>query len=161
MKNSYVLKTFAICCTAFLIVYAGFVAKNFWKNKKIVEEPQKPQKTEYQYNKAQFLDRRNRNTVNHLTRAEIVVKDDLKSPNGKIYEVKFNDDALTLRPATPRGNRGSTFLQLKPGTYTISWTVKNSRYTWPRFTTHTKTITVNPNTNWIHISIEGNNITIS
>jgi hypothetical protein len=155
MQHNYVLKTLFLSCFAFLFVYSGFIGLNSWKRK------ERPKVVKTTYNSTSYLKPAYKANISHLARIEIAVKDDLKSPNGKVLKVEFNDDTLALKPSDPQGTRGSTFIQIQPGTYTITWNVKNNKYTWPRYTTHSKQIKIESTDLWIHILIEGKNITIS
>ena len=157
MKNGYVLKTFAICCCAFVMVYAGFVFTSLWHLRKNAASSN----IDPSYQKAAFIKPDFQPGVDHIIRVEIAVKDDVLSSKGQIMEVQFNDETLILRPADSQGRRGSTFLQLNPGNYTIKWKVKNNSYSWPRYSQHKKIVPITSKDLWIHIFIEGKNITIS
>jgi hypothetical protein len=161
MHRKYVLKTFAIFCCSLVIVYSGFLGSHYFQDKKAVstttldDKTAKPRKIDFirpEYNPVENK---------HLTRVEIEVRDDLTTPDGKVLSVIFNDDHLVLRPADNIGKRGSTFLQLRPGIYNISWTVKNNPYAELRETQQTMQIKVLPSDLWIHIYILGKKIKIS
>lgn len=161
MNRSYVYKTLAIFCVSLILVYAGFVATHFWQKKETDLQASKSEE-KVTYSSISFIRPNYKpNDSKHLTRFEIEIKDDLLSPNGKIVGVWFNDDRLTLNPSDQYGKRGSTFMQLLPGSYTIEWTVKNNLLTGPSETTQTRRIEVKPSDLWIHIYIQGKNITIS
>ena len=163
MNRSYFYKTFAIFCVSLILVYAGFVATHFWQKNDLGSNPTKTEE-QVSYSSVNFIKPNYKSTdTKHLTRVEVEVKDDLLSPNGKITGVWFNDDSLSLNPADQYGKRGSTFLQLIPGVYTIEWTVKNNPYNTDgiKETKQSKQLEVNPDDLWIHIFIEGKNITVS
>ena len=156
MKHRYVLKTLLICLGSFVLVYIGFAI-----NSSLKADKQNESSITFQIQKAAFIKPEKTPGVHHYARVEISVNDDLTSPDGKVLDVSFNDDQITLRPTDSRGRRGSTFLQLKPGVYTIKWKVKNNKYSWPRYTNYKKNINVTSSDLWIHILINGKNITIS
>lgn len=161
MNRSYVYKTFAIFCVSFLIVYAAFVATHFWQKKeqdsissKVEEKPV--------FSNLSFIKQNTKTSdPKHLTRVEIEVKDDILSPNGKIISVRFNDDNINLNPSDHYGRRGSTFMHLLPGFYTIEWIVKNNPHTTPTEHKQTKQIEIKASDLWIHVLIEGKNININ
>ena len=158
MKQHYVLKTFGICVFAFLIVYAGFMTNTHLQKKASFKTNSK---NSYHIKKTTYVKPTTKPDAHHYARVEISIRDDLKASDGKILEASFNNDMLTLQPTDSRGRRGSTFLQLKPGLYVISWTVKSNKYKWPRYTKHQKKINITSSDLWLYISIEGKNIKIS
>ena len=161
MNRSYVYKTFAVFCVSFILVYSGFVATHFWQ-KNDVSDPNRAKLDEQVGFSSVNLIKPNYKIPDskHLTRVEVEIKDDLLSPHGKVLGVWFNDDSLSLNPADHYGRRGSTLLQLTPGLYTIEWTVKKSSRSGPSETRHIKQIEIKPTDLWIHIIIQGKDITI-
>lgn len=157
MKSSYVLKTFAIFCCSFLLVWAIFLATHLWQSDKEIQETPK---ISFSQNPKMMIQNYN-SAITHVTRVEIAIKDDISIPNGKISKVKFNNDVLHLHPANPKGNRGSTHLQLKPGIYTIKWRTKNNKYTNSKYAKYTEVLKITEADLWKHILIEGNKIKIN
>jgi hypothetical protein len=158
MRSGYVLKTFAIFCCCFLLVYTGFIATHLWQSGK--ENPE-INKVNYTSQTNNMIIPNYKSSASHFTRVEIAIKDDLASPNGKISKVKFNNDVLHLQPSNAHGNRGSTFLQLKPGVYTIRWKVKNSKYAPSKHTKYSELLKIHEEDLWKYIQIEGNRIKIN
>ena len=152
MKDRYILKTLAIFFVATGLVYTGFIAKTFWQNKK---------QKEFHKKVNLFYRPKIHKPNTHIVRVEIEVFDDIKASNGKIMEVKFNNNKLQLQPPDPLGNRGSVFFQVYPGEYLLKWSVKNDKYVWPRYTKYKKYIRIGKKDLWVHIRIEGKKIFIS
>lgn len=161
MNRSYVYKTLAIFCVSFLIVYAAFVATHFWQKKEPDSLSSKIEEKPVFSNMSFIKPNLKSSDPKHLTRVEIEIKDDILSPNGKIINVRFNDDNLILNPSDHYGRRGSTFMHLHPGFYSIEWIVKNNSHKSPSEHKQTKQIEIKPSDLWIHILIEGKNISIN
>lgn len=149
MRKGYVLKTLAIFASALLLVYGGFEAATFLKNH--TEDNLTP--INVSYAKASP----NQDSEN-LVQIEIAINDNLFSVDEKISEVKFNRETILLKKADGQGKRGLTFLQVKPGNYTLSWKIKNNRYS---FSKYSKNIKITPADMWIHVMIKGAQITIT
>ena len=149
MRMGYVLKTFAIFAAALLLVYGGFEATIFLKNH--ADDNLTPINVSY----AQTAPS---NTADNLVQIEITINDNSFSADEKITEVKFNKENIILKKADNQGKRGLTFLQVKPGSYTLSWKIKNSRY---NFSKYSKNINITPADMWIHVLIKGAQITIT
>ena len=149
MRMGYVLKTLAIFASALLLVYGGFEATAFLRNHN--EDNLTPINVSYAKSNP------NENSDN-LVQIEIAINDNSFSADEKITEVKFNRETIMLKKADNQGKRGLTFLQVKPGNYTLSWKIKNSRY---NFSKYSKNLNITPADMWIHVLIKGAQITIT
>ncbi len=157
MKFGYVIKTLLICCSAFLIVFTGFLTTKLFKNKKNIAK-EELEANDY-YKKISLKPKYK--SFSHIARIEISIKDEGFSPNGKIVDVSLNETKILLQPADARYRRGSAVLQLTPNIYTIKWIVKNQGAGAPVFVEHKKEVNITDQDLWMHIHIEGSKITFS
>ncbi len=96
-----------------------------------------------------------------LVRIQLMVHDDPNPTGVKIVRVEFNGTPITLKPSDIYGFRGQSSFQLRPGRYTLKWTVQNDKHIWPRTTTQKEEVVLSPRDFWIQIDITGDKATIS
>lgn len=97
-----------------------------------------------------------------IIRVEINISDDTSINYFDIIEVSFNDQKIDLLAPDLAGFRGRAYFQVKPGVYSIKWTIStNKKAISPHNQTFQKTITINDINPYVFISITGNKITVN
>ncbi len=96
----------------------------------------------------------------HLVKLQLSIIDDTES-NKNILDVEFNNKKIPLNPIDPSGKRANIYMQLKPGTYLVKWKISEKKYSYPRHHTYREKIILKENDDWVHILIEGKQLTIS
>ena len=152
MKKRYVIKTILICFFSITMVYVGFVATSYWQTS---ASEKKPFFSVFNARKAIA----SINTKASV-RVEIEVHDDTTTPSLVVDDVYFDKRKISLRSPVPSGNRGTTYLQVKPGKYTITWKVKTNKASYPNTFAHSKTIILTKDKKWSLIRIIGDEVTV-
>ncbi len=151
MKKGYVLKTVWIFFISLFLVYTGFVAASFCREKNSVAPMALVEKTVYletPFGKSASA-----------VRIEIEVMDDVSKENGHVLSVAFAGQNIPLKPVDPTGRRGSTFLRLPPGNYSLQWEVK-SPGGFPSTNRIEKSVSVSANEIGIYLLIKGDQLFI-
>lgn len=96
-----------------------------------------------------------------IVRLEIEMFDDTSKDYYDITNISFNGQSISLLNADSNGYRGRKYYQLKPGTYVIRWSITtNKPKVWPNSKTLEKTIDITDINPYMHIIINGENISI-
>lgn len=95
-----------------------------------------------------------------LVQVEILIKDSPDLAGVEVQSVTFDGQAIPLKPRDIFGKRGAASFQLRPGKYTLRWTVNRDKIIWPRTLSHEEEVTIDPRDLWIQIIIEGNHASI-
>ena len=136
---------------SFAVVYSSFLAAE--KYPKRIQAKNYPNTRNTQYN--------NKAQKNELVRVEIEVLDDTNQDHYDIIDIEFNNKPISLLKAGAVGRRARTYFQLSPGKYLLKWKVSKSSYSWPRYTTHKETITINKNDKFVHILVIGDKVDVT
>jgi hypothetical protein len=152
MKKRYVIKTIIICFFSITMVYGGFVATSYWQT---TSSKSAPIFSFFNVRKAIA----SINTKSSV-RVEIEIHDDTTTPSLVVDDVYFDKRKISLRPPVPSGNRGTTYLHVKPGKYTITWKVKTNKASYPNTFSHSKTIILTKDKKWSLIRIVGEEVTV-
>ena len=96
----------------------------------------------------------------HLVRIEVIVKDSPEQGGVQIQSVKFDGQAIPLKPRDIDGNRSKASFQMAPGKYTLRWVVQRDKTIWPRTFTHEEEVNVDPRDLWIQVTIQGEKASI-
>ncbi len=95
-----------------------------------------------------------------LVRVELLIKDSPDLAGIEIQSVTFDGQAIPLKPRDIFGKRGAASFQLRPGKYTLRWTVNRDKVIWPRTISHEEEVNIDRRDLWIQIIIEGNHASI-
>jgi hypothetical protein len=96
-----------------------------------------------------------------LIRVQILVSDDPNPQGVQIVSAVFNGQEIPLKPRDIYGYRGQASFQVRPDHYSLRWTVRQDKVTWPRTTSHEEDVNVDSRDMWIQINIIGDKATIS
>jgi hypothetical protein len=88
-------------------------------------------------------------------RVAIDIKD---TATEKVISAEFYNYIIPLYPADPSNRRAEIYFKMIAGKYQLIWKVKKENSS---ISTLQKTIELNKNNNWVSISIEGSEITVS
>ncbi len=150
MKKSYVLKTLWVFFISLFIVYSGFLAGGVrWKKK----ESSQP----FILENAAYLETPQAH-FSSAVRIEIEVMDDVTKENGHVVSVSFAGQTIPLKPVDPTGRRGSTFLRLTPGDYSLQWQIQDPRAEYPAANRREKTVTITANEIGVYLLIKGDQL---
>jgi hypothetical protein len=148
MKKSYVLKTLWVFFISIFLVYSGFLAGGAsWKK----NDPS------FALEKTVYLETPQARSP-AAVRIEIEVMDDVTKENGHVLSVEFAGKSIPLKPIDPTGRRGSTFLRLLPGEYTLEWDVQNPQNALPSENHRQKTISIRSNEVGVYLLIKGDQL---
>ncbi len=128
-----------------LVMTAFFSAKAFPK--------QKGEKTYINQTAATFNQKK--------VRVEIEIYDNTEKDYFDIVEVKLNGSKVPLLKANAAGKRARSYFKLKPGKYTLTWTIDIHEYNYPRTKTYIKHFEIKAVDKWLHISINGDKVEIT
>ena len=133
------------------IVYASFLAAEKY-----------PKKTMVQKNQAILQNQKGAKAhKNEIVRVELEVLDDTTKDYYDVIDIEFNNKPINLLKAGASGRRARTYFQLVPGKYLLKWRVSKSGYSWPRYTTHKKMITLNKKDKFVHILVVGESVDVT
>lgn len=97
-----------------------------------------------------------------IVRVEIQIYDDTAKDYFDVIEVTFNNKKIDLLRSDMSGNRGRAYFQLKPGSYSLEWTITTKKASsWPNTQNLQKTITLPDIERFVNITIVGKEATVS
>lgn len=130
---------------SFTVVYTSFLVAEKYPKKTMAQKTRYPQKIH----------------KIGMVRVELEVLDDTTKDYYDVIDIEFNGKPINLLKAGASGRRARTYFQLYPGKYLLKWKVSKSGYSWPRYSTHKKTITLNKTDKFVHILVVGDKVDVT
>lgn len=100
-------------------------------------------------------------SIENTIRVQIQIYDDPALGGARIEEVSFNQQDIPLQSPDLHGFRGGAGFQMSPGKYDLVWSVSTDRTSSPKTVQQKQKISISKGDQWIQITIQGENATVT